>query len=58
MTGVVETWVISEKGQGELDVTKIKFLRSIIGTAWMDKVWNEHVRRRAGVRQILSNRMD
>ena len=42
----------------EVNVLWMKCLRSLVVLAWMDRVWSERVRRRAGIERKLSRRAD
>ena len=39
----------------KVNVLEMKCLRSLVGVSRMDRVWNEEVRRRAGIERELSS---
>ena len=53
-----ETWGLNKKERKSLDVLEMRCLRSINGTTIRDRVRNEEVRRRTGVKLTLSQRVD
>ena len=42
----------------KVNVLEMKCLRSLVGVLRMDKIWNEEVRRRAGIERALVSRAD
>ena len=42
----------------KVNVLEMKCLRSLVGVSRMDRVWNEEVRRRAGIEWELASRAD
>ena len=42
----------------KVNVLEMKCLRSLVGVSRMDRVWNEKVRRRAGIERELASRAD
>ena len=53
-----ETWGASVRDRRRLDVMEMKCLRSMCGVNRRDRVRNEEVRRRVGIQETLSERMD
>ena len=42
----------------KVNVLEMKCLRCLVGVSRMDRVWNEEVRRRAGIERELGSRAD
>ena len=42
----------------KVNVLEMKSRRSLVGVSRMDRVWNEEVRRRAGIDRELASRAD
>ena len=42
----------------KVNVLEMKCLRRLVGVSRMDRVWNEEVRRRAGIERELVSRAD
>ena len=55
---VAETWGASVRDRKRLDVMEMKCLISMCGVNMRDRVRNEEIRRRVGIQDILSERMD
>lgn len=53
-----ETWAMRAEEKNKLDVTEMNCLRSMCGVTRRDRVRNEVVRRRVGVPETLSKRVD
>ena len=53
-----ETWGTSVRDRKRLDVTEMNCLRSTCGVNRRDRVRNKEVRRRVGIQETLSERMD
>ena len=53
-----ETWVLDNRQRRRFDVMEMKCLRSMVGVSRREHIRNEVIRRRAGVMQDLSGRVD
>ena len=53
-----ETWSIRSAERRKVDVFEIKYLRSLAEVSRMDRVMNEEVHRRAGIKKWLASRVD
>ena len=53
-----EAWGIRSAESRKVNVLEMKCLRSLVGVSRMDRVRNEEVRRRAGIKMELASRAD
>ena len=53
-----ETWAVNGRERKKLDVMEMRSLRSICGVTIRDRIRNEEIRGRTGVRDALSKRAD
>ena len=54
----LESWRMKVTEGQKLNVFEMKCLRSMTGVSWLDRVRNEIVRVRTGVRRVLAARVD
>ena len=55
---IAEAWTLRSAERRNVNVLEMKFLRSLVGVSRMNRVWNEEVRRRAGIERKLASRAD
>ena len=53
-----EAWNMKEADRRRLDVFEMRCLRSMVGVSRLDRLRNEEVRRQAGVKRKLSEKVD
>ena len=50
-----EAWGMSSVARRRVNVLEMKCLRNLVGVSRMDRVWNEEVRRRAGIEREFAS---
>ena len=53
-----ETWGLRELERRLLNVFEMKCLRPMVGVARWDRIWNEEIRRRAGIKETHAEEVD
>ena len=51
-----EAWGMRSAERRKVNVLELKCLRSLVGVSRMDRVWNEEVRRTAGIERELASK--
>ena len=58
VTYSAESWGLKEAVRRRLNVFEIKCLRPMVGVTRWDRIRNEEIRRRAGIEETLSEKVD
>ena len=56
--GLCMVWGMRSAERKKANLLEMKCLRNLIGVSRMDRVWNEEVRRRAGIERELASTAD